>query len=110
MKHLSLKELQKMTGLSDAALGYLLKEGLLQCSLTEENQLIVNIEKTNLSELMKATTSAKVKALDLKQDIAVERIAAIIRDRMEKVVNLALRSYQTETTDQAASDQDIRND
>ncbi len=108
MKQLNLKEFQNITGISDASLGCLLKEELLPYTLNEKHQLRIDVESVAVGKLLAAITHSKTEALLLQQDVAIERVATIIRDRVEKILDLALQSYIEDKSNREPANQDLK--
>lgn len=90
MRNLYLSDFQAMTGISDATLGYLLKEGLLPCSL-DQQRLQVDVESLPLNNLLSAIMESKKKALQDYHDIAIERITVLLSDYLEKIMEEAVQ-------------------
>ena len=98
MTYLSLRQFQHITGISDAALGCLLRESLVPCSLSKEGHLQINADAVEIKKLMASITAAKQAAFAAYEDIAIEKLASIISRNMEGIIDQVL----TELTQEAA--------
>ena len=85
MTLVTLTEFQRITGLSDQALLWLLKDNQLECSIDEENGLMIDIESTNTTELIKAVALKHEQVLERHKRIVSERFARIISEQMEEI-------------------------
>jgi|GEM_PF-3478697 len=88
--NLSLGEFQKLTGISDAALLWLLKNNKLRCQVDSKKGLIVCPENLELQNLVEAVARRKQKVLAKHEKLLIEKMARIIRENFEAITEEAI--------------------
>lgn len=89
----SLQEFQKLTGLSDKALVYLLKQNLLRCSVSDQSLLMVDLESVEIQHLQAAILERHGEVLNLNSTVISETLGTIVRDHLDVIVNEALGRF-----------------
>lgn len=98
MSRVTLKEFQQLTGLSDTALLWLLKNDALHCSLDGEARLQIDLDAVSAENLRTALLARQQEVLDSQADIIAERLGTIVRERLEAVVEDALNRISSNTS------------
>lgn len=93
MKQLTLSDFQKLTGLSDAALLYLLKENKLACETNRDGALLVDVSTVQIKELIQALTKRQSEALEVEREVIKERIARIASEELGSIIDRAITIY-----------------
>ncbi|MBN8550778.1 MAG: hypothetical protein J0M12_15800 [Deltaproteobacteria bacterium] len=96
MKTVSLEEFQKLVGISDKALVWLLTQNLLQCQTTADRGLCVDLESVDTENLRKAILARRDSVLEERKDIIVERLGNAVRDELQSIVDEAIGHYIAE--------------
>lgn len=87
---LTLDEFQRLTGVSDAALLWALKNNLFALSYSAENGLSVDIDSVDVKDLVRALASKKEEILAQESGVLTEKITNIISNNLEQLVDRAL--------------------
>jgi hypothetical protein len=90
MSRVTLKEFQQLTGLSDTAVLWLLKNDALRCSVDAETHLRIDLDAVSAEDLRNALLARQQEVLDAHADIIAERLGTIVRERLDAVVEDAL--------------------
>jgi len=96
MKIVSLEEFQKLVGLSDKALIWLLTRNLVQCQIVAERGLCVDLESVDTKSLRESILARREAVLDRRNEIIVERLGNVVRDELESIVDEAIGHYLAE--------------
>ncbi len=90
MKLVKLAQFQDLLALSDKALMYLLRENRLKLSFDPAQGILVNIEDLDMKDLVEAIASLKRDLLRDNSELIAERLASIVGNKLERLVEEAL--------------------
>ena len=96
MKIVSLEEFQNLVGLSDKALVWLLTHKMLQCQVSADRSLSVDLESVDTAALREAILARRDSVVEEKKDIIVEKLGNIVRDELQTIVDEAIGQYLAE--------------
>ena len=86
MKRLSLAEFQKLSGISDASLVWLLNNGKLSCFAEPGKPLEVEASGVAVATIVEAIVQARTNAIPSPDVALEERISAVIAEEMESIL------------------------
>lgn len=96
MKNVSLEEFQKLVGVSDKALVWLLTHNVVQCQASPEHGISVDLESVDTKALREAILARRDEIVDQRKEIIVERLGNVVRDELTSIVNEAIGHYLAE--------------
>ncbi len=96
MKTVSLEEFQKLVGISDKALVWLLTHNMVQCQTSPERGLTVDLESVDTNALREAILTRRDEIVEQRKEIIVERLGNVVRDELTSIVNEAIGHYLAE--------------
>lgn len=96
MKNVSLEEFQRLVGISDKALVWLLTNKLLHCKPSSDGGLTVDLEAVDTHALREAILARRDEIIDQRKEVIVERLGNVVRDELNSIVNEAIGHYLAE--------------
>lgn len=90
MSYVSLEDFQKLTGISDSALLWLLKRQNLVCEIGQSGILQIDIESAHVKSLIEALAQKQTEVLAADRDLLFERISGILLTRLDDIVARAV--------------------
>lgn len=90
MTLVTLAEFQRLTGISHSALGWLLMNNKLICSVDGEKGLMIDIESAQTRLLIEAIASKQDEALAAEESYYVERFARLIAQNLDDITDRAV--------------------
>ena len=93
---ITLEEFQKLSGLSDSSLVWLLTHNQLACSVSEESGIMVDPESTSVKTLIRSLRDKKTEVLAGKERVIIERLARIVGEQLEEVAHEAIATFLAE--------------
>ena len=94
MKLVTLENFQKLAGLSDRALCWLLVRNRLRCENDAQHGLMVDLDSLETRELLKSISAEQSSALESGQRLLIERLAGVATKGFEEIVNQACSLIQ----------------
>lgn len=85
MSRITLAEFQKVTGLSDRSLGWLLKRNRLSCHLDEKRGIMVDTDCVGQAEIVRAVASSCADTFGEEEELIIERLSGIVADNLEEM-------------------------
>ncbi|RMG43704.1 MAG: hypothetical protein D6719_03200 [Candidatus Dadabacteria bacterium] len=90
MKLVNLSEFQRLTGISDRSLLWLLKNRRLICQVSDASEIMIDIESADVKKLIEAMKSTNHDFLKKRQRIITEKFARIIGEELDVIVDQAV--------------------
>ena len=90
MADMKLSEFQKLTGLSDEALFWLLREEKLACSVDEHGSIYVNPEHVAIKKTLSEVLSIKREVMSEHVDILSEKCGKLIDRKIDELTSEAI--------------------
>ena len=85
MQPISLKEFQKIAGLSDSSLVWLLVNKRLACCVDDNQQIMVRMDKVKTSDLLDSILKRQRESVALNESLILERFTSIIAENLEEI-------------------------
>ena len=95
MKLVKLGDFQKLAGLSDRALSWLLTRNLLRCEVDPARGILVDIDSVETADLLKSIAARRTRILDSGERLLMESLAAVATRHFEQIVERALHTIET---------------
>lgn len=95
MKLLRISEFQRLSGLSDRALAWLVVNNRLPCQADPKQGIMVDVESVEIGTLVSAIAARKEELLKERHSFLAERFANIIGKSLEEILDEALAAVMT---------------
>ncbi len=95
-QQISLKEFLQVSGLPDSVVLHLLCEKRLPCSLSADQELLVNLEQLDIDNLFQNIRGQLDQQLQEYEPVVEERFASILADHLDSIFEEACSRYLTE--------------
>lgn len=90
MKMIPLSEFQRITQLSDKAIVWLINQQEIEMQVDSKRGLLISPESATTRSLVNAITSSEQSATQAKKALIIEKLASIIDDGLDDIVDAAL--------------------
>ena len=98
MKLIRLGDFQKLAGLSDRALSWLLTRNLVRCQIDPAQGILVDLDSVETTDLLKSIAARRTRILQTGERLLMESLAAVATRHFEQIVERALRTLEMRET------------
>lgn len=91
MSCIALADFQKLSGLSDAAIGRLASGNHLVWELGEQGELLVNLKESDVDAVVASVAQRQSRLLERKHAVLREHVSAIISEELETLWSEAVQ-------------------
>lgn len=94
MKLVTLSDFQKLAGLSDKALSWLLTRNLVACQTDAARGILVDLDSVETGDLLKSIAARRSRVLREGDRLMMEKLAAVATRNFEDIIEQVVREIE----------------